>query len=230
VVLDDKHEKRVIHLDGISTVLAVNGSGRATRTREQIADLAIDGKSVLHGIVEIERAPKEKDAVITVDGKPASDEARDALKSILKLSSGGPTDDDIFGTKTPQAIGAHWNVNTQLAHDDMKDDTGLDAANVTGDAWLEGVAPVDGKDALDFRAKMSLDGLVPVDVPEGSTVEAGRADVVVSAMLPIDGKPERTTESMDTKVMFRMRVKTPKGPAVVAVTVASKRATKFSLL
>ena len=33
-VVDDKHEKRVIHLDAISTVLAVNGSGRATRTRE----------------------------------------------------------------------------------------------------------------------------------------------------------------------------------------------------
>lgn len=228
-VIDDKHERRVIHLDAISTVLAVNDSGRATKTREDIADLTIDGKSVVKGAVEIVRAPKEKDAIITIDGKPATDDAREALKSMLKLSSGGPTDDDVFGTKTPQAVGAHWTVNTQLAHDDLKDDTGLDASNVTGDVWLEGATSEGGKDALDVRAKLGLDGLVPPDVPEGSKVETGRADVDLQTTLPVDGQPERMSERMSTAITFRLRVKTAKGPALVAVTVTEKREAKFSL-
>ena len=230
VVIDDKHEKRLLHLDEISTIVAVNEAGRATKTREDIKDLTINGKTVVKGIVDIERGPKEKDAVITVDGKPASDEARDALKSMLKLALSGPTDDDVFGTKTAQAVGAHWVVNTQLAHDDLKEDTGLDAANVTGDAWLENVGPSDGKEALDVRAKMGLEGLTPnEELPAGSKVELGRADVDLEAMLPIDGKPERSSERMNMMVTFRLTVKTPKGPALVAVTVSSKREAKFSL-
>jgi len=229
VVIDDKHEKRIIHIDEISTVLAVNEQGRATKTREDIADLTIDGKSVVKGAVEIVRAPKEKDAVITIDGKPASEDARDALKSMLKLSSGGPTDDDVFGTKTPQAVGAHWAVNTQLAHDDLRDDTGLDASKVTGDIWLENVTSDGGKEALDVRAKLGLDGLVPPDVPQGSTVEMGRADVDLQTMLPVDGRPERLSERMSTAITFRLRVKTAKGPALVVVTVSEKRDGKFSL-
>jgi hypothetical protein len=228
-VLDDKHERRVIHLDAISTVLAVNDAGRATKTREDISDLTIDGKSVVKGSVEIVRAAKEKDAVITIDGKDASEDARDALKSMLKLSSGGPTDDDVFGTKNAQAVGAHWAVNTQLAHDDLKDDTGLDATNVTGDIWLEAVTNASGKEALDVRAKLGLDGLVPPDVPAGSTVEMGRADVDLQTTLPVDGQPERLSEKMSTAITFRLRVKTPRGPAVVAVTVSEKREGKFSL-
>jgi hypothetical protein len=228
-VIDDKHEKRVLHLDSISTVLTVNESGRATRTRDEVKELTVDGKVVVKGVVEIQRAPKEKDAVITVDGAPASEEARDALKTMLKLGTSGPTDDDVFGTKTAQAIGAHWAVNTQLAHDDLRDDAGLDSTNVTGDAWLEGVGQVGGKDALDVRAKLTLDGLTPNEIPAGSTVELGRADVDLQAALPVDGKPERMTDHMTMKVAFKLRVKTPKGPALVAVTLGEHREAKFSL-
>ncbi len=228
-VIDDKHERRVLHLDAISTVLEVNTAGRATKTREDVSDLTINGKSVVKGAVEIVRAPKENDAIITVDGKPASDDARDALKSMLKLSSGGPTDDDVFGTKTAQAVGAHWPVNTQLAHDDLKDDTGLDATSVTGDVWLERVTTADGKDALDVRAKLGLEGLTPPEIPQGSTVEQGRADVELQTMLPVDGQPERASERMITAITFRLRVKTPRGPALVAVTVREKHEATFSI-
>ena len=228
-IIDNKNEKRVLHLDSISTVLTVNESGRATRTRDEVKELTVNGKLVVKGVVEIQRAPKEKDAVITVDGAPASEEAADALKSMLKLGTSGPTDDDVFGTKTAQAIGAHWTVNTQLAHDDLRDDAGLDASNVTGDAWLEGVGQVDGKDALDVRAKLTLDGLTPNEIPAGGTVELGRADVNLQAALPVDGKPERLSERMTMKVAFKLRMKTAKGPALVAVTVGEHREAKFSL-
>jgi hypothetical protein len=228
-VIDDKHERRVLHLDAISTVLEVNAAGRATKTREDVSELTINGKSVVKGAVEIVRAPKENDAIITVDGKPASDDARDALKSMLKLSSGGPTDDDVFGTKTAQAVGAHWAVDTQLAHDDLRDDTGLDASKVTGDVWLEGVTTAAGKDALDVRAKLGLEGLTPPGIPPGSTVEQGRADVDLQTTLPVDGQPERASERMSTAITFRLRVKTARGPALVAVTVSEKRDAKFSL-
>jgi hypothetical protein len=229
VVIDDKKVRRVLHLDAISTVLAVNEAGRATKTREEIKELTVDGKNVVSGVVEIQRAPKEKDAVMTLDGKPVTDEAREALKAMLKLSSGGPTDDDIFGSKTAQAVGAHWAVNTQLAHDDLRDDAALDASKVTGDAWLEGVAQENGRDVLDMRAKLVLEGLSPSELPPNSTLEVGRADVDMQASLPIDGKPERSAEHMTMSVTFRLRMKTAKGPALVAVTLGEKQEAKFSL-
>jgi hypothetical protein len=55
----------------------------------------------------------------TVDGQLASEELANALKTLLGDSIGGPTDDEIFGTNQPRAIGESWPVDvSHLPGDD----------------------------------------------------------------------------------------------------------------
>ncbi len=228
-VVEDKHERKVMHYDALSTVVAINETGRMTKTRHEVKELLVDGKPLVHGVVDITRAPKEKDAVILVDGAPASQEVRTALQSLLKLGLGGAKDDDIFGTKTPQAIGARWPINAQLAHDDLKDDTGIDAQTVTGEAWLQGTTRVGDVDCLDVRAKMGLDGISLPDMPPNSTIESGHMDADMTAALPIDGHIERAADHMTMKMAIRMHVQAPGGPvANVHVTFSETHDARFS--
>ena len=228
-VVEDKHARKVMHYDAISTVVAIDDQGRMTKTRHDVKELVVDGKQLAHGVIEITRARREKDAIVTHDGAPVSEDVRAALSSLLKLGVGGPSDDDVFGTKTPQAIGAHWPINAQLAHDDLKDDTGIDAANVTGETWLEGTTRVGDVDCLDVRAKMVLDGIVVPDMPQGSTIESGRADAEMRAALPLDEHREKLVDHMSMKMSFRLHVEAPNGPpTAVLVTLAETHDAHFS--
>jgi hypothetical protein len=216
-VLDDKHEKRVTHFDAVATVLAVDGRGEATRSRYEVKDLVVDGRPLAHGVVDITNAAKEDDATIVVDGAPPSEEVRKALKSLLKLSLGGASDDEVFGTKTPQPIGGHWPINAPLAREDLKKDTGIDAPNISGETWLEGTTRVADVDCLDVRMKLTLDGMAVPGVPEGSVVETSHADAVMGAALPLDDRLERVTDHFTMTMAFQVRVNTPNGAANVVV-------------
>ena len=227
-VLDDKNEKHVYHLDEVMSVVAVNEAGRITKTHDDVADLVIDGRSLGKAALDITRAPKEKDAVILVNGKPAAKPIRDALTDVLKLSVGGVSDDDIFGTKTPQAVGAHWTPNTALAREDLKNDSGLDAQNMTGDIWLEGTTRVGALDCLDVRAKMGLDDIAMGALPPGQKLESGHADIEMRAALPLDGSMERASEHMGMVMTMKLDVTGPKGTAVVAVALKQSRDSTYS--
>jgi hypothetical protein len=229
-VIEDKHQKRVLHYDAVHTVVAVDDKGRTTRSRYDVKDLLADGKPLMHGVVEITRAPKEKDAVIVVDGKPATDELRDALSSLLKLGLGSADDDEVFGTKTPQAIGAHWPINGALAKASLSDDTGIDAQSVTGDVWLAGTTKVGDLDCLDVRGKLGIEGMTVPELPEGSVTESGRADAEMQTALPVaDAKVERATDHMSMVMAFKVRIPTKKGPpATVALKLSQVRDSAFS--
>lgn len=226
--VDDKTEKHVYHLDEIRNVVAVDDAGRPTKTHDDVADLVIDGHSLGKAVLDVTRARKEKDAVILVDGKPANKRIREALTSLLKLSVGGANDDEVFGTKTAQAAGAHWSPNTALARDDLKEDTGIDASTVTGDVWLEGPTRVGALDCLDVRAKMTLDGIGIPELPPGQKLESGHADVEMRTALPLDGSVERATEHMGMVMTMKLDVTTPKGTAIVAVSLKEARDGTYS--
>jgi hypothetical protein len=224
-VVSEKHARRSIHYDAVSTTIAVDSRGRPTGVRYDVKELTSDGHPVPASVIQITRHAKEKDAEILVDGSPATDEARKLLSSLFKLGLDGATDDEVLGTKTPQTIGAHWGIDSALAVVSFKED-GLDVASVKGDVWLEGTTRIDGAEYLAVRAKLDIDGVKLSDLPPGSETEESRAQADIQATLPIEeGERERRPpggaehESLTTS--FRVRVPAPEG-APMMVSVESK--------
>ncbi|HEY1953978.1 MAG TPA: hypothetical protein VGH28_00150 [Polyangiaceae bacterium] len=204
-------------------------NGHATRLRHDVKTLVVDGVAIAHGVVEITRAPKEKDAIITVEGVPADAPVRDALTSLLKLGLGGASDDDIFGTSAAQAVGAHWPIHAERAREDLREDSGVDASNVTGDVWLAGTMRAADLDCLDLHAKLSLDGLSLPSLPADEVLEGGHADAEMSTLLPIDERRDRVVDRTSMIMSMRMRVQQPKGgPVAVTVTLSRSHEGHFS--
>lgn len=230
IILEDKHEQRVLHWDAVHTAVEVDAQGRVTRSRYEVKELTSNGHPLVQGVVEVTRAQKSKDSRVTVDGVPANKDVREALTSLLKLGLGGATDDQIFGTKTPQPIGAHWPIDAALAQADLREDTGIEAASVGGDVWLEGTTRVSGLDCLDVRAKISLDG-VKVPIPNGGETEVGRAEGEMHAAVPLDGTPERASDHMSMTMTFKLRVPSPNGrPVAVSMEISQTRDGHFSAM
>lgn len=228
-VMDEKH--RVLHLDGVYTVVAVNDHGRPTRDHYDVKELTADGQPLASsGVgIDVTRARREEDAVVLVGGAPASAEVLDAIRTLFTVKTGGATDDEVFGTQQPQAVGAHWAVDTRLAHDDLLQDAGIEATTVTGDVWLAGLTRTDDFDCLDVRAKLALDGIALPNLPKGSIIDLGHADVDMEATLPFDARLVRATEALTMTMKVRLRVPTPQGrEAALSVTMTSKRTAHYS--
>ncbi len=213
----DKREKQTIHYDAVSTAIAVDARGRVTRVRYDVKDLTSDGKRLPASVVELTRHAKEADADIIVDGSPASEDVRKALHSLLKLGLDGPTDDEIFGPKVPQAIGARWGIDEPLAIASFKDE-GVNVSTIKGEVWLDGTTNMDGAECLSVHAVLDMRGMKIPDLPPGAVMEEGHATAQMSAVLPLDGRVGRAQDHLTTKLLFRIRVPAAQGsPMIVSV-------------
>jgi hypothetical protein len=216
-VVTDKHDKHTVHYDAVITVVAADSAGRGTRTRHEVKELTSDGHRLQAGLIELTRHAKKADAEILVDGSPASEEVRKALSSVLKLGLDGASDDDVFGTKALQPIGAHWSVDEALALAALRED-GINASKVQGEVWLDGTTKVDGAECLDIRATLGMSGVQVPGMPEGAVTELGRAEAEMRAALPLEGRVGRSMNHVSTKMSFRVRVPAPEGaPMMVSV-------------
>ncbi len=229
-VIEKKREKKLIHFDAVATTVAVDGKQESSKTHYDVTELTVDGKPALKGTVDLTRAAKGDDAVVMVNGALATKEQRETLKSVLTYRIGGPTDDEIFGTAQPQAIGGRWAINSKLAQEDLEGDEGMQTSAITGDAHLEGVAKVGDLDCLDIRSEMKLEGLSLPNKPAGSTVERGEATAKFSGMFPVDPSHGRVQDHLALEVRMKLRVPTKVGDVMVEVIFADQKDGRFTQL
>lgn len=228
-LVSEDHDKKRARLDAIGTILELDEKSEGARVGYDVTDFtfARGGREVLHmrrGHIDVVRAAKEDDATITVDGEPATDDVHDAIKVLMSLRRGGPSDDEIFGTKTPQRIGGHWRVDEKRALEDLAADqpTMVQNASLSGDAWLENVTRVDGVDCLDVHAKIQIDNLAFDKVPNAN-VDVSRAVATYSGMFPIDTSLGRVSDRMLIEMTVKLRVPSPAGEISVEMEGVSRR-------
>jgi hypothetical protein len=219
--VSDKHDRHVVHYDAVSTVVAIDSQGRPTRIHYDVNELAADGQRLQASVIEVTRHAKKKDAEIVVDGRPASEDVRRALASLLKLALDGATDDDVFGTKAPQPLGAHWGIDGALAAAAFKED-GVDVSAVTGEVWLDGTTHTGGAECLAVRATLDVRGMQVPNLPAGSELLESHAEVEMRAALPVDGGAGRPADHQSTTTSFRVRVPGAEG-APMMVTVEGRQ-------
>jgi hypothetical protein len=228
-VVDKKRTDSRMHLDAVVTVEALDDKEDALKALYDVKDLSASGdkmKSLLHDQhVEITHAKKEDDAIISVDGAPAPPELREALRMVLSLRTGGPTDDEVFGSKVPRAVGAHWPIDARRALDDLIADQGdvMADATIDGDVWVAGVTQSAGMDCLELRSELHIGHINVPQAPAGSTVVGGSATASFEGMFPIDEHVPRLSDQLGLVMSIKLEVPTPSGKVLVQVDGVNKR-------
>ena len=210
-VLKKDKEERSVEMESEATVLAVDAKGRPTKESHTIVKLLQGAKKepVLAAGTKVVASRPGKKTEFEIGGAPAPDAVAKALDLAVEISSGGPTDDEIFGTTERKKVGDRWPLNEALALKDANEelgDAGLSVASVQGATTLQKVTKSDGVDVLHLAgnmiAKMSpaakgpftaadatmnatFTGAIPVDLTKTVREEGATMTMVIKA----SGKP-----------------------------------------
>jgi hypothetical protein len=230
-VVSDEHMKKRGRLDAIGTVTALDARGSSLTLAFEITDLSYveDGRELVHkkrGRLEVTRAKREGDAKITFDGAEGGDEVRNAVKLLLTLTNGGPSDDEVMGTPAPQRIGGHWKIDAKRAAEALEQEEGgemMNGAQVSGDAWLEGVGAVNGVDCLDVRSVFHIDGLDVASRVPGGVAEVARVTATYAAKLPVDASKSRVSDHQVVEATLKLHAPSPNGEITMETNYASRR-------
>ena len=214
------------HIEGATRLLALQSDGQSPlRDEMTVADFWLvrdDGaKTALASpgaILVVERGATKHDARVTLDGRAASKDVLDALDHLTQLTlHKGPSDDDVFGTKTPQPVGAEWPIDADLAEKDLRArDMVIPPGAIRGATKLVAVRAVRGVDCLELDNHMEISALQSMgELPPGSTIKNGRVDVHLHLLLPIDESKSAVESAMDMTISGVFLVPTPKGSVEV---------------
>ena len=225
--ISSEHKTKRSHLEGVMTTVALDARQDDLHDTLEVKTLTIDDRVILQNKrVDVTKARKADDAILMVDGAPATPELRKALKDLLDLRVGGPTDDEIFGTTQPQLAGAHWPLNGELARADLAEDQGADVTSTTisGETTFVGIKHVGNLDALEMKAEMHIDGIkVPLPQP-GATSEPGQAKATMTKLVPVDENRGVLESHMAFEMTMRIHVPTKTGDSVIGdITATSRR-------
>ncbi len=160
-----------------------------------------------------------------VDGAPATPEVREALRMVTSLRTGGPSDDEVFGSTEPRAVGAHWPIDAQRAHDDLVSDQGsaMAAATIDGDVTLASLGQIQGHDCVEITSELHMANIGVPEAPAGSKVLEGKATANFEGMFPVDVTLPRLSDKLKLAMTMQLAVQAPSGEVIVKVGVVNKR-------
>lgn len=217
-----------VHFDGTDLVEALQPDGHSVlREALTVGELwetkdggPQDALARAGARIELTRAAKKADAKVTVEGRAASKMVRDALDALSSLKTHtGPSDNDIFGTTAPQAVGAEWPANVALAEADLAA-RGIVVApgSLQGSSKLVSVSSDGGVDCLEIESHVRVGSLRSLkDLPPGSTVEDASIDVVFHTSLPVDASRVEPRSDMRLTMKGTFEVPSPKGKVRVTL-------------
>ena len=185
--VETKRETLTAQFAGTSTVVSVAPSGDAARIEYDVLSLVMDRKPLFKGGVDLIRAARESDAVITPRGSESlSDDAEEALGVVLTRVIGGLGDDRTVGSAVPRAIGERWSLPSDLLKADLSRTPGLEIGDVGGYGWIEGLAVVGTTQCLVVRVTYTARVLHFIGQPEKSRLENGSAKFELYGVFPLD--------------------------------------------
>src|SRR5688572_8530382 len=147
-------------MESEATVLAVDAQGRPTKESHTIVKL-LEGagkKPMLPAGTKVIASRPGRETVFEIAGKPATDAVAKALDLAVEITSGGPTDDEIFGTTERKKVGDRWPLNEALALKDANEKlvaSGLNVTSVKGTTTLQKVTKEGGVEVLHLLGNMT---------------------------------------------------------------------------
>src|SRR4051812_25695705 len=166
MVLDDKRREEDpvgmgIKLEGTMEVLAATPKGKATKL-----SVTVESCVRVSGPDEKELLPKGAVIIAEADGNDTKFSLKDGelkpdasglLELLFHLSADDAraTDDELFGTKEKQSVGAAWPMNAKRAAEDYAtEDVKVDPADVSGNVKLDAIDKLGDKERFKLSGRM----------------------------------------------------------------------------
>jgi hypothetical protein len=197
-------EDREVDLQAFVDVLYVDAAGQPLSLAYTIEHLIVQtpaGRTeVLPGGWVVGAEGQGRMTLRSAEPLPA--EARKALDEVLSPLPSESTDDDIFGTPEPQAIGATWPVNAALTARELgRMNLDVPAEAVQGQSKLVGLVEVAGQACLDVAGELSIRDARMIDVP-GARTDAAELRSSYRTLLPVDA----TSPGVDSMLRVELDV------------------------
>ena len=206
-----------VQFDGMEKVIAVDAHGRETK-----ATLTVDKFTVTAAGSTVDIAPKgtvisgaitDGKAGFQIDGKDVEPQVAQALAMVIQLSNGGPTDDEIFGTKDKKKKGDSWDINADVAKKSFADaSAGMEMPDLSGKTTIND----DAGDALKISA--AITGKVKPPLPPIVTLDDSSLTATFTGTFPKDVTKYSPEESQVLAISFSAHADTPNGKVVVKTT------------
>ena len=217
-VLKEEKEELSVEMESEATVLAVDTKGRATKESHAIVKLlqGSEKKPLLAAGTKVIASRSDRKTEFEIGGAPAPAAVAKALGVAVEITSGGPTDDEIFGTTERKKVGDSWPMNEALALKDSKEKlaaSGLNVTSVKGTTTLEKVTKDAGVDVMHLVGNMTAT-LSPAPKGPFTSAESTMTATFTGAFPTDFSKSRREEGSTMTMVLKASGKPNPQGPVV----------------
>ncbi len=218
-LVDHQQHSTTIRITAIVEVLGVtpDRSPAALRYTVESASLSVDGAQGAFlepgAVIEVQTAATADAAVVSVNGQPAPAELLRELRTVLTLNHGSASEDELFGTTTPRAVGETWQPDFSTIASDLARRTFLvDPARMTGAMRL---VEHRADQSLLIEGRVDATGAQLTGGAPGTTTTEGSLSIVTSRVLPIDVAQLALAESQTIELMLTMNVPTGAGTVLM---------------
>ncbi len=190
------------------TVREVNAHGEPTVEQHKVIKFEVTEKAeksspVEPGKVIVAKSRNGKLPGFTVGGAPASKAVAGYLSTVIVMSDGGATEDQLFGAKGKKKIGDSWRVNARaLARDLRRRPMSLPprAKNITGTVKLVRAEDTFGEQSLVFKAELKVKNMAEkIGTLKAS---AGALHLWLERTVPANPESRQTSSTKQRTRMF----------------------------
>lgn len=198
-IKDDKQDVRA-ELVATEKVLAVNESGRPIALGYVVEKFECETPAGKHAIgngkVVIGKLEGEEERYEIKDGD-LPDEAKQAFELVATLESQKSSDDDVFGTDKPQAVGASWPVAAEKAVKDLAEQgVVIEPSDLVGSVKLVSTKQAGGRECLEISGSMKASKMKFSEVP-ALNIESSDVSATIWGLFPTDLSMPRSEEKAD---------------------------------
>lgn len=231
-VLMHTRDEFSVEYAGVRKVLEVEAAGRPTKVSDNVEKFVLIRRGTRTELAKpgavIVASFQGKRKTFRIDGQAVDAQSAKALELVVDISRGGPTDDDIFGTKSRKKSGDTWDMSGILAARDLAKRSDVDARNLSGKVTFESVSQDENAEMLSIKWQVAGDAR-PVELPESVTSLHGPFKATLSAKYPVDVSLSSPEGSLDMSFLCEGSGQTRNG-VPIHVTGEMLRTVSFKLL
>ena len=232
-----------IKLEGSAEVLEVRPDGRASKMAITVQKCtgvtgqeAQEKELIPAGKVVVAKGKADGTDYTLQDGGELSPQVAAALELIVPMEADEDdhADDEVFGSKERQAVGAQWPVNAKLAALDARNEgVNVPDDGLAGSMKLIGVEQVEGNQCLALEGRMDVSKLTPppaaeAGLPEGLKPTGGTIGYRFRVLMPVDASIGSLSESSSARFTSEYAGQLGDNAPEVKVRTETQRAVQIS--
>jgi hypothetical protein len=221
-VVKQDEKTSVLRFVGTRKVL---GSGKRPPSEYVVEELTINlgGKAepILPEGTRIVATPVADQWQYRVDDKPVSEEVDKHLGTLFGRNVSSTSDDDLFGSKVPRAVGESWPA--ELSKLSADEEIVFEPQDGSGAVRLVAVRTVDGVECLEVEGSLKIKKLSTPGMPADAKVHRAALNGRFLGLFPTALSEPALNTSMEGEMTMQFEVASPKGPVLVDMEMTSRK-------